>query len=159
GQRRFRYMFLKRAAIRLFSLVSLCLLLSPLPSQAREMVSIRGHIVNMRSGPSTGAQILWELERGYPLEVLQRKGNWLQVRDFENDKGWVARSLTGHTRYHIVKARVANIRSGPGTRYRVVGKSERYDLMRTRGAKTGWVKVQSSDGVTGWISRTLLWGW
>lgn len=152
-------MFLKRAAIRLFTIVSLCLLLIPLPSLAREMVSIKGRIVNMRSGPSTGAQILWELERGYPLEVLARKGDWLQVRDFENDKGWVARSLTGRTRHHIVKARVANIRSGPSTRYRIVGKSERYDLLRTRGSKAGWVKVQSTDGVMGWVSKKLLWGW
>jgi uncharacterized protein YgiM (DUF1202 family) len=41
----------------------------------------------------------------------------------------------------------------------VVGKSERYDLMRTRGSKAGWVKVQSDKGVTGWVSKNLLWGW
>ncbi len=153
-------MVFKHAATRLFFVLALaCLVLVQTPALARQMVSIKGEIVNMRSGPSTGSQILWELERGYPLEVLKRKGDWLQVRDFENDKGWVTRRLTGSTKYHIVKARVANIRSGPGTRYRVVGKSERYDLMRTRGAKAGWVKVQSASGVNGWISKKLLWGW
>ena len=153
-------MVLKRYATRLFfTLALVCLALAQTPALAREMVSIKGNIVNMRSGPGPGSHILWELERGYPLQVLQRKGDWLQVRDFENDKGWVARSLTGTTRYHIVKARVANIRSGPSTGYKVVGKSERYDLMRTRGAKSGWVHVQSSNGVTGWISKNLLWGW
>lgn len=154
-------MVLTRAAtrFRFIAWALACLVLFHTPAFAREMVSIKGNIVNMRSGPSTDAQILWELERGYPLEVLQRKGNWLQVRDFENDKGWVARSLTARTRYHIVKAKVANIRSGPSTRYRVVGKSERYDLMRTRGAKAGWIKVQSASGVTGWVSKNLLWGW
>jgi SH3-like domain-containing protein len=155
-------MVLKRAATHwLFTLGALlaCLVLVQMPAIAAEMVSIKGNTVNMRSGPSTGSQILWELERGYPLEVLNRKGDWLQVRDFENDKGWVARSLTGRTPYHIVKARVANIRSGPGTRYRVVGKSERYDLMRTQGAQAGWVKVQSTNGIKGWISKKLLWGW
>jgi len=155
-------MVLKRAAAYwLFGFWAFlaCLVLVQTPAHAAEMVSIKGKTVNMRSGPSTGSQILWELERGYPLQVLKRKGDWLQVRDFENDKGWVARSLTGRTPYHIVKARVANIRSGPGTRYRVVGKSERYDLMRTQGAQAGWVKVQSTRGVKGWISKKLLWGW
>lgn len=153
-------MVLMRTATRFFCIWALaCLVLVHTPAIAREMVSINGNVVNMRSGPGTGSQILWELERGYPLEVLERKGDWLQVRDFENDKGWVARALTSRTRYHIVKARVANIRSGPSTRYRVVGKSERYDLMRTRGSKSGWVKVQSADGVTGWVSKKLLWGW
>jgi SH3-like domain-containing protein len=155
-------MVLTRAATRFWFIawaLMAGLVLVQTPAFAREMVSIKGNIVNMRSGPSTGSQILWELERGYPLEVLQRKGDWLQVRDFENDRGWVARSLTGSTRYHIVKAKVANIRSGPSTRFRVVGKSERYDLMRTRGSKAGWVKVQSDKGVTGWVSKNLLWGW
>ncbi|WP_313951330.1 SH3 domain-containing protein [Accumulibacter sp.] len=129
------------------------------PALARDMVSIKGSIVNMRSGPTTRSEILWQLKRGYPLQVLKQKGRWLQVRDFENDKGWVARALTNRTPHYIVKASKANMRSGPGTRYRLVGKTQRYDLLRTRGAKAGWVKVERSDGVKGWISKRLLWGW
>ncbi len=153
-------MVLKRFATHLFLTMALVgLALVQTPALAREMVSIKGSVVNMRSGPGTGNQILWELEQGYPLQVLKRKGDWLQVRDFENDKGWVARQLTGRTPHHIVKARIANIRSGPSTRYKVVGKSERYDLLRTRGSKAGWVRVQRDDGVKGWVSKNLLWGW
>ena len=153
-------MVLKRFATNLFfTLALVCMALVQTPALAREMVSIKGSIVNMRSGPGTGSQILWELEQGYPLQVLKRKGDWLQVRDFENDKGWVARQLTGRTPHHIVKARIVNIRSGPSTRFKVVGKSERYDLLRTRGSKAGWVRVQRDDGVKGWVSKKLLWGW
>lgn len=152
-------MNLLRTTTRFFAIAGLGLALLATPALAREMVSIKGSIVNMRSGPGTGSQILWELEQGYPLQVLKRKGDWLQVRDFENDKGWVARQLTGRTPHHIVKARIANIRSGPSTRYKVVGKSERYDLLRTRGSKAGWVRVQRDDGVKGWVSKNLLWGW
>ena len=35
-----------------------------------------------------------------------------------------------------------SIRSGPSTRFKVVGKSERYDLLRTRGSDAGWVMTQ-----------------
>ncbi|MEF8732930.1 MAG: SH3 domain-containing protein [Candidatus Accumulibacter meliphilus] len=129
------------------------------PALARDMVSIKGSIVNMRSGPSTRSDVMWELKRGYPLQVLKRKGSWLQVQDFENDKGWVAKSLTNRKPHYIVKASVANMRSGPGTGYRIVGKSERYDLLRTRGAKSDWVQVERSDGVKGWVAKRLLWGW
>jgi SH3-like domain-containing protein len=148
-----------RATTRFLSISGLCLAFMAAPAQALEMVSIKGSIVNMRSGPGTNTDVLWELERGYPLQVLKRQGSWLQVRDFENDKGWVARALTSHTPHHIVKAKIANIRSGPGTHFKIVGKAERYDLMRTRGSKTGWVRVEASDGVKGWISKNLLWGW
>ena len=83
-------MVLKHFATRLFfTLTLVCLALVETPALAREMVSIKGNVVNMRSGPGTTSQILWELEQGYPLQVLKRKGDWLQVRDFENDKGWV----------------------------------------------------------------------
>ncbi len=152
-------MLLKRASTLLFTMACLCLALVTSPAQAAEMVSIKGSIVNMRSGPGTNTEVLWELERGYPLQVLKRKGSWMQVRDFENDKGWVAISLTNRVPHHIVKARVVNVRSGPSTRTRIVGKAERYDLMRTRGAKPGWIRVEGKDGLKGWISKKLLWGW
>ena len=148
-----------RAATRFITLASLFLVLGGTAAWAREMVSVKGSVVNMRAGPGTQTEVLWELERGYPLQVLKRKGSWLLVRDFENDKGWVAGSLTSRTPHHIVKARVANIRSGPGTGNRIVGRAERYELLRTRGARSGWVKVERSDGVKGWIAKRLLWGW
>jgi len=152
-------MILIRAATRFLSVASLCLVFVTTSALARDMVSIKGSVVNMRSKPSTGSEVLWQLERGYPLQVLKRKGSWIQVRDFENDRGWIAGSLAGRTPHHVVKSSVANIRSGPGTRYRIVGKAERYDLMRTRGAKSDWIKVESTDGVKGWIAKRLLWGW
>lgn len=138
--------------------LSLCLG-AVIPVLARDMVSIQGSIVNMRSGPSTNSEVQWQLTKGYPLQVLKRQGRWLEVRDFENDRGWVTRSLTGSTPHHIVKSKIANIRRGPGTQYRIIGKAERFELLRTRDKKTGWVRVERSDGLRGWIAKRLLWGW
>lgn len=86
------------------------------------------------------------------------KGSWLRVRDFEGDTGWVARSLTGNTPHHVVKSKVANVRSGPGTQHRIVGKVEYGELLRTREKRADWVRVERSEGVSGWIARQLLWG-
>ncbi|MBW0186288.1 MAG: SH3 domain-containing protein, partial [Hydrogenophaga sp.] len=84
----------------------------------QNMVSVAGSTLNMREGPGTQSAVLWELKRGYPLEITDRKGSWVKVRDFEGDTGWVARSLTGKAPHHVVKSKVANIRSGPGTQHR-----------------------------------------
>jgi len=127
-------------------------------AQAQSMVSIQGSTVNMREAPSTRSAVLWELRRGYPLQVTQRKGNWLAVKDFEGDTGWVARSLTGRTPHHVIKSKVANVRSGPGTQHRIVGRAEYGELVRTREKKDGWVRVEREQGVSGWIARRLLWG-
>ncbi len=128
-------------------------------AQAQNMVSIKGSVVNLREGPSTRTETLWELLRGYPLQVLQRKGNWVKVRDFENDSGWVARSLLGRTPHHVVKVRVANVRKGPSTRQPIIGRAEYGELLRTRAKRSSWVKVEREDGQTGWIAKRLLWGW
>ncbi|MDO9434409.1 SH3 domain-containing protein [Hydrogenophaga sp.] len=126
---------------------------------AQNMVSVKGSTLNMRDGPGTHTSVLWELKRGYPLQVTKRQGSWLQVRDFEGDSGWVARSLTGNTPHHVVKAKVANIRSGPGTQSRIVGKAEYGEVLRTREKRADWVRVEREEGVGGWIAKQLLWGW
>lgn len=148
-------------AARIFAGCALALLwLVSLPAvQAREMVSIDRPEVNMRSGPGTGHQAIWRLSEGYPLQVLARRGAWLKVRDFESDEGWVYRALTGKTRYHIVKKEVVNIRSAPTTRSRVLGKTYYGDLLRTLERRKSWVKIRHESGLTGWVSRRLLWGW
>lgn len=127
-------------------------------ASAQNMVSVKGSTLNMREGPGTHTTVLWELKRGYPLQITQRKGSWVQVRDFEGDTGWVARSLTGNTPHHVVKSKVANLRSGPGTQHRIVGKVEYGELLRTREKRSDWVRVERSEGVSGWIAKRLLWG-
>ena len=88
-------------------LLSALFLLAPTTATAREMVSVKGTLVNMRSGPGTGCRVTWQLEKGYPLQVLAKKGSWLKVRDFENDRGWISRSVIGRTPHYIVKVPVA----------------------------------------------------
>ncbi|MFN7123454.1 MAG: SH3 domain-containing protein [Hydrogenophaga sp.] len=127
-------------------------------AHAQRMVSVQGSTLNMREGPGTNTAVLWELKRGYPLQITERKGSWLRVRDFEGDTGWVARSLTGNTPHHVVKSPVANLRSGPGTQHRIVGRLEYGELLRTREKRADWVRVERSEGVSGWIAKRLLWG-
>lgn len=127
---------------------------------ARDMVSIDRTEVNMRSGAGTQHEPLWLLARGYPLQVLQRKGQWLQVQDFERDKGWVYRPMTSAKKpHHVVKVNNANIRSTPSTRGRIVGKAVRGDILATQGRKGEWIKVKKDGSMTGWVASRLLWGW
>ena len=138
---------------------SLCLAtLFSTAAHAQSMVSVKGSTLNMREGPGTHTAVLWELKQGYPLQITERKGSWLRVRDFEGDTGWVARSLTGNTPHHVVKSKVANLRAGPGTQHRIVGKLEYGEVLRTREKRADWVRVERSEGVSGWIAKRLLWG-
>jgi SH3-like domain-containing protein len=128
-------------------------------SHAQQMVSVAGDEINMRAGPGTRFEALWSLIRGYPLRVIGRRGGWLKVRDFEGDQGWVFRSVTARTPYHIVKARVANLRARPSTRSRILGRLGYGDILRTVGRRAGWVRVRQDNGTRGWVARDLVWGW
>lgn len=140
-------------------LVLLALPLLAPPAFAQEMVSVSGKEVNMRSGPGTKYPANWALSRGYPLKVIGRQGDWLKVSDFENDSGWIFRSLTSSTPHFVVKAKDVNVRSEPTTKSRVVGKLNYGEVVKTLERKTSWVKIQHESRLQGWVSRPLLWGW
>lgn len=127
---------------------------------AAGMVSIGVGQANMRDGPGMRHAILYELGRYYPLQVLARSGSWLKVRDFEGDIGWVHRKVTRRTPFLIVKHERANVRSGPGTRHRIVARLEYGEVMQRLDRQGRWVQVRLPDhGKTGWVARSLLWGW
>jgi SH3-like domain-containing protein len=124
------------------------------------MVSIAGEMVNMRSGPGDNYEVLWELGQGYPLSVLEEQENWLKVGDYEDDTGWVRKDQVADKPYMVVKRRMVNIRSGPGDNFPVVRQAQQGVVFRTLGKKDDWVKVKhEEEDVTGWVLRTLLWGW
>ena len=139
------------------TLLALCLGTAAL-AQAQEMVSIAGSTVNMREEPSLNSTVLWELQRGYPLQVTERRGEWLGVKDFEDDTGWVARSLTSDEPHHIVKSQTLNLRKGPGTEHQIVAELARGELLKTLEKRDDWVRVERYDGATGWVARRLVWG-
>jgi SH3-like domain-containing protein len=129
-----------------------------------QMLSVNGNDVNMRSGPGTKYKVMWELGNGFPLIVLKRSGKWYRVRDFEGTIGWVHRDVVGKNPSMIVKVhkkskKRVNVRSGPGTKYRIVAKAYYGVVFKTLQQKNGWVKIQHEKGVTGWVKRSLLWGW
>lgn len=140
-------------------LFALSLGVAAFSAQAQNMVSISGSTVNMRDGPSLRSTVLWELRRGFPLRVTERRGDWLEVKDFEGDTGWVARSLTSDEPYHIVTSKILNVRSGPGTNNEVVTQVQYGELLKTLEKRDNWVRVERETGESGWVSEKLVWGW
>lgn len=113
----------------------------------------------MRSGAGTQHPAEWKLGLGYPLKVVGSQGSWLKVMDFENDTGWVHQPLTSRVPYHVVKVKIANMRSAPSTGSKIVAKLAYGDVLKTLQHSGSWVKLQREGGLRGWVARRLLWGW
>lgn len=146
-----------RRAPALF-LALLMLLMTASLAHAREMVSAARDGVMLRSGASARAKALWSVDQGYPLEVLGRKGAWLRVRDFENDRGWVLSSRTSRRAHMVSKTAALSVRAAPAPRARIVARAGYGDVLRTLDRRGDWVKVRTARGAVGWVSRRLVWG-
>ncbi len=149
-------------ALRVVFLCTLFLMPLTLTAHA-EMLSVASDGVNLRSGPATSFDIKWEYGKGFPLKVISKKGDWYKVLDFENDSGWIFKPLLEKKAAMIVKVnkksrKKINIRSGPGTKFKIVGKAFYGVVFETLEQKDGWAKVKHETGLVGWIKRTLLWG-
>lgn len=139
------------------------LLFAQVGSVLAEMVAINGNEINMRSGPGKKYKVIWKLGDGFPLKVLKHSGKWLRVQDFEGTIGWVHKGVANRTPHMIVKVhkktkKQINVRSGPGTNKRIVAKAYYGVVFKTLKQKSGWVKVKHGNRVTGWVKRSLLWG-
>ncbi len=56
--------------------------------------SLKRGEVNVRSGPGTQYPIVWIYWRsGYPVALLARFDNYLKIRDFEGEEGWVHQAM------------------------------------------------------------------
>lgn len=145
------------------SLVLLSLLLIKPGDVRTEILAVQGDKVNLRNNPDQKADILWEYGNGFPLEILKSSGDWRMVKDFENDTGWIHKSLLKKAQQVIVKANKneeikINIRSGPGTNNPVIGHAYYGVVFSTVQRKGPWVQVHHDSGLTGWVKAELLWG-
>ena len=119
--------------------------------------AVSAAIANIRSGPGTEYDILWQVERYYPIMVLETKGKWLRFKDFESDQGWIHANLIRKIAAVITKNETCNLRAGPGTKYKIVDTAERGVPFKVLNASGSWLHVQHADGDKSWIHKSLVW--
>ncbi len=121
---------------------------------------VNASVANLRNGPGTKYKKTWEVFKYMPLKKIGKKGKWYRVRDVDGDIHWIHRDLvTTKFKCAVVKADTANIRTGPGKRYKKTELSPaiRYDTFKVLKFKGKWVRVVDEFGDKGWIFRKLLW--
>ena len=136
--------------------VIVCILFSSATAVA-ERVAAAVPVANIRSGPGQQHDILWQIEMYHPLEIVKKQGAWYQFRDFDSELGWVHKSLVKKMDTVITAKEKCNIRTGPGTRYKIAFTVERGIPFKVLKRKGNWLQVQHADGDKGWIFKTLLW--
>lgn len=122
-----------------------------------ERMAVKVPKANVRHGPGTQYDILWEVEKYYPVKVLETAGEWCRFRDFENDKGWIYKPLLDQTPTVITFKKKCNVRSGPGTQYKIAFTAVKGIPFKVLKRKDNWIQVIHADGDQGWIYKSLVW--
>jgi SH3-like domain-containing protein len=122
-----------------------------------ERLAVSAPVANIRSGPGTNHNVLWKVEKYFPLLVIEKSGQWYYFEDFEGDKGWVHQSLVSKISAVITKNDACNIRSGPGTSNKIIFTVEKgipFSVLKREGS---WIYIEHADGDKGWIHKSLVW--
>tara|TARA_B100000686_G_scaffold274241_1_gene292216 strand:- start:66 stop:602 length:537 start_codon:yes stop_codon:yes gene_type:complete len=122
-------------------------------------VSLKSDKSNLRNGPSKKYPIkLRYINKNLPLKIIEEHGLWRKVVDFENNEGWVKKSLIKADRYGIINApynedvQIVNKPKGV-----VVGKIGNRNIVKIKTCLKKWclIKIKKNKG---WVTKSNLWG-
>jgi len=122
-----------------------------------ERLAVSAPVANIRSGPGTSHNVLWKVEKYFPLRVIEKSGDWYHFEDFEGDKGWVHQSLVSKISAVVTKNDECNIRSGPGTDNKIIFTVEKGIPFKVLKREGSWIHIEHADGDKGWIHKSLIW--
>ena len=112
---------------------------------------------NVRSGPGTGYRSLGVLDVGTELESTGTSGNWTIV-SYNGEEGYIFNSLIAGKgeKGTVTVISKANVRSGPGTDYDIVGVVNVGDVLPMNDhTESNWYKVEL-DGQDGYIAGNMV---
>ncbi len=143
----------------LISFFSSVIILIPIHASA---LCVKVSTANLRSGPGTGYDQMWQVYKYMPLKKVGTSvsGEWFAVEDVDGDVTWIHTSLvTRKYKCATVKSRIVNVRTGPGTKYRkeFSEPAQQYESFKVLQIKKPWVKIQDRWGNVGWIHKNYLW--
>ena len=96
------------------------LMFSLLTAAYANALCVTARKANLRSGPGTNYDVVWEIFKYMPLEKvgISLSGEWYAVKDLEGDVSWIHKKLvTSRYKCAVVNSDEVNVRTGPGTNY------------------------------------------
>ena len=109
--------------------------------------------VNVRARADKNSELVAQVNKGDAVEVLDRKGDWLRVTLPATAKCFVA---SKYVQNGAVTADAINVRCGPSTNYRDVGKLAKGEKVEVVDAKGEWTQIKPTAHCAGWIAAEFV---
>jgi SH3-like domain-containing protein len=147
--------FSRRLNYMMFAMVAMMMMVGP--GFAAERMVVKSSIANLRSGPGSKYEVLWQVEKFHPILVIEKKGNWYKIKDFEGDMAWIHKSLLGNINGVITTKAKCNVRSKPDKNSKILFTVERGVPFKVLKRSGNWIRIEHADGEIGWIYKSLVW--
>ena len=131
-------------------------------AQTYAVNSPRDGFLNLRTGPGEQFDIIGRMNHGSRVTVLENAGAWVRVRHDSGTVGWCSSrflaSLAVSPYYYIYSPNdgFLNLRSGPGTKFSIIGPMYNGQEVRILERAGDWVRVRHESGTVGWCSAKYL---
>ena len=147
----------KNIYIFIFFVVSLFVNTS-LANENQNFLSLKNNKVNLRQGPSFEYPIKLVYKKKYlPVIVLDKTDTWRQIKDIENNFGWIHVSQLSKRKSGINIEKNSIIHKKPTIYSKPVAKLEMGRLVLIEKCKKKWCKITTGK-YKGWIEKGYLWG-
>ncbi|MFP4194738.1 MAG: SH3 domain-containing protein [Desulfosalsimonas sp.] len=126
-------------------------------ASAQQRMAVSADVANIRVGPGSDHEKLWQMEKNTPIMVQDSEGDWYRFEDFEGDRGFIHKDLVEDFETVITKKGLINIREDPGTDHEVAFQAEKGVPFRVLEKEGDWIHIKHADGEEGWIYKGLVW--
>ena len=127
-------------------------------NEKKEFLTLKKNEVNLRQGPSFEYPIKLIYKKKYlPVLILDKSGPWRNIKDFENNTGWIHVVLLSKKKSAINIKNNSIIYKKPTIYSKPIARLEIGRLVLIKKCKTKWCKI-ASGGFSGWINKNSLWG-
>lgn len=122
--------------------------------------TVKGEHSNVRSRPSLQSEVVAQLHKGDSVDVLERKTvteqkamEWLRIALPATAKCYVSAK---HLTDDAANVDNLNVRCGPGSSYREIGKLPKSTKVQVVERKAEWVQIKPTSECSGWIAAELV---
>ena len=121
-------------------------------------LSLKNNKVNLRQGPSFEYPIKLVYKKKFlPVIILDKSETWRQIKDFENNSGWIHISQLSRKSSAINIKENSILYKKPTIYSKPIAKLEVGRLVLIKKCRDKWCKI-SSGGFKGWVDKSSLWG-